>query len=178
MSKITKAVRLQLAKMLQMYQEIKIDDGRTFSIEGDLAVGEEIFVANESGEFEPVPDGVYKTTDGQLITVEAGKVAVIEAAQPDPAADPNPSDPEPMADPEPDPDPAADPGDDPAKLKDRIAELENENANLKAKNAELEAKIAELEQLRKQSAANPIEGDPDPNEPKGNKFMAYAHKHQ
>lgn len=177
MGKITKAVRLQLAKMLQMYQEIKIEDGRTFSIEGDLAVGEEIFVANESGEFEPVPDGVYKTTDGQLITVEAGKVAVIEAAPADPAADP--SDPEPMADPEPDPDPAADPSDDVQALKDRIAELENENADLKAKNAELEAKIAELEQLRKQSAANPIDSDPEPDpQPKGNKFVAYAHKHQ
>lgn len=176
MGKITKAVRLQLAKMLQMYQEIKIEDGRTFSIEGDLAIGEEIFVASENGEFEPVPDGVYNTTDGQLITVEGGKVAVIEATREE---EPSPEEPaEPMAEPEEEqPAEQPEPTDDVQALKDRIAELENENADLKAKNKELQDKVDELEQLRKQSAVAPIEEEKN-NEPKGNMFMAYAHKHQ
>lgn len=168
MNKITKAVRLQLAKLLQLYQEIKIEDGRVFSVEGDIAIGEEIFVANEGGEFEPVPDGVYRTNDGLLITVASGRISVIEEAQT--IADTTETEIE--LDDEPDPQEEI------QALRDRVAALENENADLNRINSELQVKIAELEELRKKSAVNPIEGDEVHTEHKENMFMAYAHRHQ
>lgn len=179
MSKISKAVRLQLAKMMQLYNEVKTEDGKVLSVEGEFAVGEEVFVSNDNGEFEPAADGTYTTTEGTIITVVGGKIESIEAK----AAE---SDPEPPAQQEEeDTEPPADGEDDPAKLKDRIAELENqladkqaENDALKAENEELKAKLAEYEALRKQSAEKPIEKQ-DPEQPKGeNKYLAYARKHQ
>lgn len=90
MSKISKAVRLQLAKMMQLYNEVKTEDGKVLSVEGEFAVGEEVFVSNDEGEFEPATDGTYTTTENTIITVVGGKIESISAKEPEPEPEPEP----------------------------------------------------------------------------------------
>lgn len=62
----------------------KTDKGE-LSFEGELAVGTEVFVANEAGEPEAAPDGEYTAEDGKVIVVADGKVTEIRDAEPEPA---------------------------------------------------------------------------------------------
>lgn len=90
MSKISKAVRLQLAKMMQLYNEVKTEDGKVLSVEGEFAVGEEVFVSNDNGEFEPAADGTYTTTENTIIIVVGGKIESISAKESEPEPEPEP----------------------------------------------------------------------------------------
>ena len=67
----------------------KTDKGE-LSFEGELAVGTEVFVANEAGEPEAAPDGEYTAEDGKVIVVADGKVTEIRDAEPEPAKEPEP----------------------------------------------------------------------------------------
>lgn len=67
----------------------KTDKGE-LSFEGELAVGTEVFVANEAGEPEAAPDGEYTAEDGKVIVVADGKVTEIRDAEPEPAQEPEP----------------------------------------------------------------------------------------
>lgn len=67
----------------------KTDKGE-LSFEGELAVGTEVFVANEAGEPEAAPDGEYTAEDGKVIVVADGKVTEIRDAEPEPAPEPEP----------------------------------------------------------------------------------------
>lgn len=145
---------LKLAKMLKLTKEVKTDEGVVLLIAGDLSIGEEVFVADESGNMIPADDGTY-TSEGKVIVVTAGKISEIKDAEADPIEE-VPAE-EPVAEEaaeeeapveEPAEEPATEePAEDPAEetedveaLKARIAELEAENETLKAKIKELEEK--------------------------------------
>lgn len=165
MSKISKAVRLQLAKMLQAFREIATESGDLLYMEGELEVGNEIFTYTDEGEMVPAKDGEYVYSDG-IVTVEGGRVAKIEAKTIDPVtgSDPEPDhepEPEPEPDPEPDPDESVD------TLKARIAELEGQLEEVRAERDGLKARVAELEKKLEESIDDPLEAKlkkQDPNQ--------------
>lgn len=155
--------RLRLAKLLQAFAEITTQDGTTFSYEGDLEVGTEVFTTDpESNELVPVTDGEY-VYDGKVFTVVAGKVTVIEehveeapAEEEKPAEEPAPEEePAPVEEEEKPAEeeekPAEEPApeeEEPVKEEEPSAEEEVEKDNideLKAAIEEKDAKIAELE---------------------------------
>ena len=175
MSKISKAVRLQLAKMLQAYREIATESGDLLYMEGELEVGNEIFTYTDEGEMVPAKDGEYVYSDG-IVTVEGGRVAKIEAKTIDPVtgSDPEPDhepepDPEPQPDPEPEPepDPEPDPDESVDTLKARIAELEGQLEEVRAERDGLKARVDELEKKLEESIDDPLEArlkKQDPNQ--------------
>ena len=122
---------LKLAKWLKLTKEIKTDEGVVLLIAGDIAVGEEVFVADESGNMIPAPDGTY-TSEGKIIVVAAGKITEVKEVE-TPAEETKENAEEET--------PAEDPAKDEVEtLKARIAELEAENEELKAKIKEYEEK--------------------------------------
>jgi hypothetical protein len=169
MSKISKAVRLQLAKMLQAFREIATESGDLLYMEGELEVGNEIFTYTDEGEMVPAKDGEYVYSDG-IVTVEGGRVAKIEAKALDPVtgSDPEPQ-PEPQPDPEPEPEPDPEPDPEPTvdTLKARIAELEGQLEEVRAERDGLKARVDELEKKLEESVDDPLEAKlkkQDPNQ--------------
>lgn len=77
MSKLS-SIKLQLAKMLAKFGEVKTDKAILTYAEEELAVGIEVFVANEAGEFIPAEDGDYVLEDGRTVVVVEGKVSDIK----------------------------------------------------------------------------------------------------
>ena len=72
------AIRISLAKMLAKFSEIATDKAVLVkSDEGDFKVYDEVYVANEAGDYEMAPDGEYKTGDGKVIVVKDGKIESI-----------------------------------------------------------------------------------------------------
>ena len=54
------AIRISLAKMLAKFSEIATDKAVLVkSDEGDFKVYDEVYVANEAGDYEMAPDGEY-----------------------------------------------------------------------------------------------------------------------
>lgn len=92
---------------------IKTKDGIILSFNGELAVGVEIFVVDETGNI-PAPDADYILENGQTIKIIDGKVAEIIEAEPVEEA---PEVVEEMAEAEPEAEP---------KLEEKVAELENQ----------------------------------------------------
>jgi hypothetical protein len=90
---------------------IKTKDGIILSFNGELAVGVEIFVVDETGNI-PAPDSWTILENGQTIKIIDGKVAEIIEAEPVEEA---PEVVEEMAEPEAEP-----------KLEEKVAELENQ----------------------------------------------------
>lgn len=179
--------RLKLAKLLQAFAETATEEGVTFTYEGDLEVGTEVFMTNEENDLVPVSDGVY-TFDGKLYTVVSGVVTVIEEKEPAPAEEEEPTpeetpaeEPAPVEEEEPAEEPAEEPKEEeepkaeeeePAEEEtpapeeesnDEVESLKNEIAEKDAKISELEAKIAELE-------AKIAEAEKPVDEPADNKF--------
>ncbi len=81
------ALKLVMAK----FESQKTDKGE-LNYEGELAIGTEVFVANEEGEPVAAADGEYTAEDGRVIVVTEGKVSEIrkpeseEAPAEEPAA--------------------------------------------------------------------------------------------
>lgn len=72
------AIRISLAKMLAKFSEIATDKAVLIkSDEGDFKAGDEVYVANEAGDYEMAPDGEYTTEDGKVIVVKEGKIESI-----------------------------------------------------------------------------------------------------
>lgn len=90
---------------------IKTKDGIILSFNGELAVGVEIFIVDETGNI-PAPDADYILENGQTIKIIDGKVAEIIEAEPVEEA---PEVVEEMTEPEAEP-----------KLEEKVAELENQ----------------------------------------------------
>ena len=72
------AIRISLAKMLAKFSEIATDKAVLVkSDQGDFKVYDEVYVANEAGDYEMAPDGEYTTGDGKVIVVKDGKIESI-----------------------------------------------------------------------------------------------------
>jgi septal ring factor EnvC (AmiA/AmiB activator) len=136
---------LKLASMLSLTKEIKTDEGAVLLIAGDVALGEEVFVTDESGNMVPAPDGTY-TSEGKIIVVAAGKITEVKDAETAPADEEKPAEETaPKTEETEEEKPAeeetpSEETEDVEALKARIAELETENEALKAKIKELEEK--------------------------------------
>lgn len=144
---------LKLAKLIMKFAETKVGDA-TWTHEGDLAVGVEVYVQDEQGEFVPVADGEY-IVDEKKVKVEGGKVVEIEVKEPE-----QPEQPEEMEkkcgmegeEPEPAP---AEPEKDEKDL--RIEELEGLLADRDAVIEELTAKVKELEDKLVKPVEEPVQ---------------------
>ena len=79
------ALKLVMAK----FESQKTDKGE-LNYEGELAIGTEVFVANEDGEPVAAADGEYTAEDGRVIVVTEGKVSEIREPEPEeePAEEP------------------------------------------------------------------------------------------
>lgn len=92
MSKLGK-LKLELAKLLAAFSEIKTDKGiLSWPVEGELVIGYEVYVLDENGEYNAPEDGEYTTEDGKVITIAGGKVEAI--TEPETEVDPEPEAPE------------------------------------------------------------------------------------
>lgn len=73
---------LKLAKLIKCVQEVTTDNGTLIS-EGEIIVGSEVFVTDESGDLVPAADGEYQT-ENQIIKVESGVVVEIREKDAEP----------------------------------------------------------------------------------------------
>lgn len=153
---ITKAKRIQLAKMLALVKEIKTDEGEMLYIEGDLAVDTEVFVADGDGNMVPAPDGTY-TAEGKSITIVAGKITEIKEIEAPAAEEEQPAEEVATEEEQPAEEQPAGDGEEIDVLKARVAELEAIIAEKDAKITELEAEIAEYKKNEETPAAESIE---------------------
>lgn len=140
---MNKSKLLTLKMALLKFAEVVTDKG-TLTIDGELAVGAEVFIEVE-GEVVPAADGEYALEDGKIVVVAEGKVAEIK--EPEPAEPAEPA--EPVAQEETPAEPAEPAVDDKQatidELNAKVANLEAELVEKDNKIAELEAKLAELE---------------------------------
>lgn len=142
---MNKSKLLTLKMALLKFSEVTTDKG-TLTIDGELAVGAEVFIEVE-GEVVPAADGEYVLEDGRIVVVTEGKVSEIKEAEPAEPTEPA----EPVANAEPT-EPATEPTE-PAydekqavinELTAKVADLEAELIEKENKITELEAKLAEL----------------------------------
>lgn len=147
---MNKSKLLTLKMALLKFAEVVTDKG-TLTIDGELAVGAEVFIEIE-GEVVPAADGEYVLEDGRIIVVTEGKVSEIKEAEPAEPTEPaepvaNAETTEPTTEPT---EPATEPAYDEKQavineLTEKVAELEAELIEKENKITELEAKLAELE---------------------------------
>ena len=145
---MNKSKLLTLKMALLKFSEVTTDKG-TLTIDGELAVGAEVFIEVE-GEVVPAADGEYVLEDGRIVVVTEGKVSEIKEAEPaEPTTEPTD---EPTDEPTQPAEPVAneEPNDTSAQavineLTAKVAELEAELIEKENKITELEAKLAELE---------------------------------
>lgn len=144
--------RIKLAKALLKFQDITTVDGIVITVEGELAVGKEVFTTNENGEIVPLANGNYEVAQ-TIVVVEGGIVTEIKEK------DIN----------EPEETPQEEPTTEETPTEEKTSEMQDEQSqsekdieieNLKAENESLKAKIAELEsalEKAKEPIAEPIE---------------------
>lgn len=78
MSKLSK-IRLELAKMLASFSEVKTSNGILYWASDEaIAVGLDVYLVNEDGEYVEATDGEYIDEEGRIILVEGGKIVSIE----------------------------------------------------------------------------------------------------
>lgn len=152
---VMKLIEKFLKKLVKL-SEIASDKGVLLIADGDeIAVGTEIFVNDENGDWVNAEDGVYALEDGRKITVAEGKIAEIE----DPNAVEEPAVDEPAeeveAEEEAEPEVESPDGGEEAQP-DAIEEIRKEINELYAVVDALTKRIAELEG---KPAADPIEED-------------------
>lgn len=156
--KINKTRLLQFARLLKMMQEVNTDNGVLIS-EGEIAVGTEVFIADENGDLVPATDGTYET-ENVIYTIESGVVTAIEEKA-DPIEEPVVEEPtEPVVEENAVEDPIEEPVEEPTATDEkdaRIAELEAEIETLNQRIAELEAENEELKKKLEEPVEDPIE---------------------
>ena len=121
LQKIIEKIKTYLVEEIVPVEEpdmnnIKTKDGIILSFNGELAVGVEIFIVDETGNI-PAPDADYILENGQTIKVIESKVSEIIEAEPVEEA----PEVEEMAEPEAEPEAESEP-----KLEEKVAELENQ----------------------------------------------------
>lgn len=77
-----KSLRLAMCKLLLKFNQVETNKGVLY-FEGELEIGNEVFVENENGEMIPAENGEY-IVENTKITVEEGKISNIEEVNPEP----------------------------------------------------------------------------------------------
>lgn len=131
---------LKLRKMLLALQETETDKAKLIH-EGDLEIGIEVFVEDESGELVPAADGEYATED-KVIVVSEGKVAEIKNKE---AEDPQLTE---QLDEETDAALAAALAEKDARIAELEAAIEAKDVEMAEKDARISELEAELEDLK------------------------------
>ena len=138
---------LQLRKMILSLGETETDKA-VLIYEGELTVGVEVFIEDESGDFKPAEDGQYKSAE-QIITVSDGKVTQIEDIE--------------VADQQEDVETKEElDKEEEARIAELEAELAMKQAELETKDAriaELEAELEELKAKLEESDGRPADED-------------------
>lgn len=136
---------MKLAKMLLNFATTEIA-GVTWMHDTELAVGVEVYIEDENGEFKPVADGEY-TKDDVVYKVENGVITEIETKEPEP-------------EPEPDPAKLEEAPTEIEVLQSRIAELEallnEKEATITDLTAQIEALNVEIETLKNKPVEDPV----------------------
>lgn len=135
-------------------ESTELDNGAFLYHDGALAVDTAVF--NDEALTEVTADGDYDTKDSQVITVAAGIVTAISAAEAVATADAT------------------------AKLAQRFDQLEASLKAEQAKSARLETEVVALKKVKpampQARDARPNADAPDPKEPKAPKAVAAHHK--
>lgn len=139
---------MKLAKMLLNFATTEIA-GVTWMHDTELAVGVEVYIEDENGEFKPVADGEY-TKDDVVYKVENGVITEIETKEPEP-------------EPEPEPEKLEEEPQKPTEievLQTRVNELETlleeKEATINDLNAKIEALTTEIETLKNKPVEEPV----------------------
>ena len=138
--------RIKLAKALLKFNDYITSNNITITIEGDIAVGKEVFTTDpETGEITVLGNGEYEV-EGMVITVEGGIITEIKEKEveiEEPATEEPTTEEVVLAEEEAKTDDITDeqPGDDTETLKEENEALKAELEALKTKIAELEAEL-------------------------------------
>lgn len=142
MNKKERPLRIAIAHLLKLQKDIATDSGEVLIVEGEVTIGEEVFVMTEDGEAVPAPDGSYKA-DGITYEVSCGHITSITDTKVE--EEPNEED-TPMEEETPTEDVVEEePKEEEPKEEEPKEETNDELEALKAENEALKAKIAELE---------------------------------
>lgn len=155
--KLNKSKLLAFAKLIKCVQEVNTNNGVLIS-EGEIAVGTEVFIADENGDLVPATDGVYET-ENVIYTIESGIVTAIEEKT-EPIEEPVEEPTEPVVEENATEEPIEDVVEEPTATDEkdaRIAELEAEIETLNQRIAELEAENEELKKKLEEPVEDPIE---------------------
>lgn len=158
-----KSKLLKLAKMLINFAVTEIQ-GLNWLHDGELAVGTEVFIEDENGEFIAVADGEY-TKDDVVYKVENGVITEIEVKeQVDEKLEEEPI--------------VEEPKDNMEELQARIAELEalltEKEATITELTAQIEALTTEVETLKNKPVEEPVKMNATPREKQSeNKALKY-----
>lgn len=161
--------KIKLAKMLSFIKEIPTDKG-LIVIDGELEIGNEVFIYDEEGSPVPAPDGIYKTDDME-ITIEGGKITEVKETKEEetPIVETEPVEEEVVVETEEEEKPVGEevpvvvveeqPTDEEMldALKTRIAELEKAIKEKDEKIAELEAEVKKYQEKELQPEGEPAE---------------------
>lgn len=161
--------KIKLAKMLSFIKEIPTDKG-LIVIDGELEIGNEVFIYDEEGSPVPAPDGIYKTDDME-ITIEGGKITEVKETKEEetPIVETEPVEEEVVVETEEEEKPVEEevpvvvveeqPTDEEMldALKTRIAELEEAIKEKDEKIAELEAEVKKYQEKELQPEGEPAE---------------------
>lgn len=142
----------KLMKSLVKFSEISTDKGVILIQDGDeLAVGVDVYVTDENGEWIAAADGEYKLDDERIVVVADGKVSEIREVEKEEPAEEVEEIVETEEAPAEEVVPAPEERD---EKQEQIDALKEEIAALKAEIEELKARLAEIVQ---EPAAEPIE---------------------
>lgn len=151
---------LKLARLLKLLTEVSTNNGVLVS-EGEIAVGEEVFIYDTDGNAVPASDGEYIVNDGELTIVVTNGI-VSEMRQKEEAPIEQPEEPETVVVEEETAEEEKAPAETPEEEAEQdeevdIEALKAEIEALKAENAELKAKVAEYEAKEKEAEEPSIE---------------------
>lgn len=157
-----------LKSLVTKYGDVQTDKGQLFwEGEYDLKAGDIVYIADESGEYNPAPEGEYITPDNKTIVVGAEGV-VSEIKDPDAEVEASEQQPEkteedmavPAVDPV--PDPVADPEDSAGDISAEVEALKKELEQIRAAYDELKAQVDEmLKAPQAESAFSAVKDTPE-----------------
>lgn len=152
-------IKQKLASLLAKFASIKTDKAILEYDGEELAVGIEVFIADENGERKPAEDGEYITEDEKKIVVADGKVVEIvekptevepeeEPAEEEPAEEEQPAEEEPAED-----EIAKRFEEIETKLKELYSIVEKILDRISTNNEDVEARLSKIEKM---SSAKPV----------------------
>ena len=174
--KIANKLKVALKRALSLELGRVATDKNELVFDGELAVGTEVFVEDENGDFIPAEDGEYLAEDGRTLVVADGKISEIREKEAEEEVEEEVEAEDIVETPDEEPVDAPDPEEEAAEsMEDRLARLEsaisgfaegferviNAIAALEGRVEAIEAKINELDN----TPAEEFKQEPEVEEP-------------